>query len=212
MINPLSISLPTANTRFTEWLIRRNGLGSHALKSWIFHLGMLFRSRSKWWEDEGSRKTAHEGLDLLLYADHEGRIARLDENTRVPVMLDGLVVGIIPDFLGKTVIVEHFCTDRNRGRFCTLYAHVCPNNDIRMGTKLRQGDVVAAVAGPGGRPFPMAPHLHLSAGWVSGGVSYDRLNWESIGDSDALSLLDPLQLLDWQYRILEHAGPIGRDF
>jgi len=66
-------------TRFTEWLIRENGLGDPGLKEWIFCPGMLFHAVCKWWGDKGTRNTPHEGLDLFLYKDQQDRIVRLDE-------------------------------------------------------------------------------------------------------------------------------------
>ena len=68
---------------------------------------MLFNSTDKWWGDQGKRDKPHEGLDLCLYKDREDKILRLGENAKVPVIYDGIVVGIVDDFLGKSVIIEH---------------------------------------------------------------------------------------------------------
>ncbi|MBW1780941.1 MAG: hypothetical protein JRL30_09405, partial [Deltaproteobacteria bacterium] len=94
-------------TRFTEILIRENGLNEPGFKEWIFHPGMLFHATGKWWGDKALRHRPHEGLDLLLYRDQQDKIVSLDKKTRIPVMFDGVVVSIIHDFLGRSVIVEH---------------------------------------------------------------------------------------------------------
>ena len=60
---------------------------------------------------------------------------------------------------------------------------------------------------PGLSSFPMAPHLHLSLARTSRPISYDRLDWTTIGDSDALTLLDPIDLIDWEYRIVDDGYP-----
>jgi len=195
-------------TRFTEWLIRKNGLGEPGLKEWIFCPGMLFHAVCKWWGDKGPRNTAHEGLDICLYKDQQDRIASLDEKTRIPVMFDGVVVNIIDDFLGNSVIVEHAFRDRDTGRICTIYGHTNPLKGLYVGSGLKQGDIMGTLADPGQSGFNVMPHLHISVGLASQPISYDRLNWDTIGDSGTLALLDPLNIINWQYQILDDAIPI----
>ena len=67
---------------------------------------MGFGATGKWWA-EGMRATPHNGLDMRLYEDADGREAALDEATLVPTMDDGEVVAIIRDFLGESVFVAH---------------------------------------------------------------------------------------------------------
>lgn len=169
---------------------------------------MLFQAACKWWGDKGPRERPHEGLDLLLYRDRQGRILHLDEKSRIPVMGDGVVVSIIADFLGKSVIVEHAFPDRDTGRVYTIYGHTHPGSEIQVGTAVRRGEIIATVALPGRSAFVMVPHLHISIAWAS--KSIDRLNWDSIGASSSLILLDPLKAIDWQYRLLKDADPICR--
>ncbi|MBW1779934.1 MAG: M23 family metallopeptidase, partial [Deltaproteobacteria bacterium] len=144
---------------------------------------------------------------LLLYRDQQDKIVSLDKNTRIPVMFDGVVVSIIHDFLGRSVIVEHGPLERDRGRFCTIYAHTKPLKDLQVGQAVKQGHIMAELAHPGPSNFPMAPHLHLSAGRIFRPISYDRLDWNTIGDSDALTLLDPIDLIEWKYRVEDKVGP-----
>lgn len=172
---------------------------------------MLFHAVCKWWGDKEPRNIPHEGLDLFLYKDRQDRIVRLDEKTRIPVMFDGVVVSIINDFLGNSVIVEHAFPDRDTGRFCTIYGHINLLKGLHVGRGLKQGDIMGTLADPVQSGFNVMPHLHISVGRASKPISYDRLNWDTIGDSDTLTLLDPLDIINWQYQILDDADPICRD-
>jgi hypothetical protein len=205
-----NLTTSPSKTRFTEWLIRENGLDERGLKEWIFCSGMLFHAVAKWWGDKGLRSRPHEGLDLFLYRDRKGRIARLDEKTRIPVMFDGVVVSVINDFLGKSVIVEHLLPDRDPGRVCTIYGHTHPHNDLHVGWGVQQGDIIATLADPGQSGFNMMPHLHISLGWIAKPVSYDRLNWDTIGASGMLTLLNPLDVITWPHYILDDTDPACR--
>ena len=186
------------------------GLDLPGVEEWLFCPGMLFQATGKWWEDRGRRRRPHEGLDLLLYRDQHGRVLHLNETTRIPVMSDGVVVGIIHDLLGKSVIVEHPVPDKDNERSYTIYGHTRPQNGIRAGTAVNRGDAIATVASPGRSAFPMAPHLHISIAWAPEPISHDRLNWDTIGASEMLTLLDPLSLIDWRYRILGSDDPACR--
>jgi len=199
-------------TRFTQWLIRENGLDESALKEWIFCPCMLFHAMCKWWGNKGPRDTPHEGLDILLYKDRQDRIVRLDERTRIPVMFDGVVVSIINDFLGRSVIVEHAFPNRDTGKVCTIYGHTNPLKGLQIGRELKQGNIMGTLADPAQSGFNVMPHLHISVGRASKPISYARLNWDTIGDSGALTLLDPLDIINWQYQILDETDSICGDF
>ena len=126
-------------------------------------------------------------------------------------MFDGVLVSIINDFLGNSVIVEHAFPDRDKGGACTIYGHISPLKGLHMGRELKQGDIMGRLANSGRSGFEVMPHLHISVGLVSGPISYDRLTWDTIGDSDTLTLLDPLNVINWQYEILDDDNPICRD-
>jgi hypothetical protein len=190
------------NTRFTEFLIQKNGLGEGGFKGWVFCAGMLFNSTDKWWGDRGKRVKPHEGLDLCLYKDREDTILRLCNKAKVPVTYGGIVVGIIDDFLGKSVIIEHSFADRDNSRLCTIYGHTIPRDNLHVGNIIKEGDIIATLAGSSRSKSDILPHLHISLARTSRGISYDKLDWENIGDPKTLTLLDPLQIIDRQYFIL----------
>ncbi len=94
-------------SKFTEWIVRENALGRSGFQEWFFYPGMLFNAMNKWWGNQGKRDRPHEGLDLCFYKNRKGRILQLDESTKIPVLYDGVVVQVINDFIGKSVMVEH---------------------------------------------------------------------------------------------------------
>lgn len=198
-------------TLFTQFLIRENEFREGDFQEWIFCPGMLFHSKGKWWGDYGRRHRPHEGLDLCLYKDRHDRIARLGEKTRIPVMCDGVIVSIVDDFLGKSIIMEHDHADSHNSSFCAIYAHTIPVSGLAAGAAVKGGDIVAVLANPDESNVDMLPHLHISLGWPAKSLSYEQLNWETIGASDTLTLFDPLNLLGWPYRTLEAGHPSCRD-
>ena len=189
------------NTRFTEFLIQKNALDKGGFKEWVFCPGMLFNSTDKWWGDQGKRDKPHEGLDLCLYKDRKDTILRLGEKAKVPAIYDGRVVRIVDDFLGKSVIVEHLFSVTDNDRLCTIYGHTIPEDHLRVGNIVKEGDVIATLADSTRSKTNIFPHLHISLGWASKAISYDRLDWENIGATNTLTLLDPLKVIDSHYFI-----------
>ncbi|MCK9365201.1 MAG: M23 family metallopeptidase [Syntrophales bacterium] len=179
-------------------------------KEWLFCPGMLFQAAGKWWGNKGLRDRRHEGLDLLLYKDGEERIRHIDKSFKIRVMSDGVVVGIIPDFLGKSIIVEHPSLIDNSYNILTIYGHTAPCDNIHVGLALQGGDIIASVAGPNRSSTAMKPHLHITVARTNMAICYERLNWEIIGTSEMLTLLDPLMFIGSPYRILGDDDPADR--
>jgi murein DD-endopeptidase MepM/ murein hydrolase activator NlpD len=184
------------NTRFTEFLIRKNDLDQGGFNGWVFCPGMLFNSTDKWWGNQGKRDKPHEGLDLCLYKDREDTILRLGEKAKIPVIYDGTIVAIVDDFIGKSVIIEHLFSDYDNNRLCTIYGHTIPEDTLYVGKIVKQGDVIATLADSSTSKIDIFPHLHISVGWTSKEISYDSLDWENIGDPNTVTLLDPLRVID----------------
>lgn len=194
-----------SKSRFTEFLIRENSLDEGGFKEWIFYPGMLFNALNKWWGDQGKRDKPHEGLDLCLYRDRGDRVLRIDAKTRIPVMYDGEVVGIVSDYLGESVIIEHGFPHSHDRRLCTIYGHTYPHEGLHIGRIVKEGEIIATLADFGKLKANMFPHLHISLGWTSKSFSYDHLDWETA--SDMLILLDPLDVIDGPYQVLEAVSP-----
>ena len=62
---------------------------------------------NRWWT-EGSRLTAHEGIDFASYLDLPGGFARdLEVGAEVKPMLPGTVVAVFKDLVAETVVLAH---------------------------------------------------------------------------------------------------------
>jgi murein DD-endopeptidase MepM/ murein hydrolase activator NlpD len=191
------MALTLTKTEFTRYFIKENGLSESVFKEWVLYSGMLFRATDKWWGDRGRRSRPHEGIDLCFYKDPQERIHALAEGVKIPAMYDGTVAGIINDFIGKSIIIKHRVPGNDSSWFCTIYGHTTPEADICTGRTVREGEVIAAVAGLSGPVAGMGPHLHISIGSpASGVVSWDTLAWKHIGDPGVMKLIDPLQVID----------------
>jgi hypothetical protein len=195
--------LVAKETRFAEHFITVNGLDRRDFQEWILYPGMLFQASRMWWGERGMRPAPHEGLDLCLYRDWQGRVHRLDERYKIPVLYDGVVVGIIGDFLGQSVIVKHDIGATVGGGFCTIYGHTVPGGDICVGEAVQQGEVIASVADASRSRSAAVPHLHISVGLASQVISYSGLTWETIGNPDTMTLVDPLPFIDRYYLAAE---------
>ena len=189
-------------TRFTEMLIEENALEQSGFERWIFCSGMLFNSPDKWWGDHGRRDYPHEGIDFCLYGDRSQRTRRIDEKTRIPVMHDGVVKAMFTDYLGKAIIIEHENRAIEKGRFLSIYAHTKPQAGLQIGVSVEEGDVIATLADTGKSKSGIIPHLHFSLGLPSRHFSYDRFEWRTIRTPEKITLLDPLQVIDWPNQAL----------
>jgi hypothetical protein len=182
-------------SRFTEFLIRENALDENGFQEWIFYPGMLFNATDKWWGNQGKRQRPHEGLDLCLYRDREDKILCLDEKTKIPVLYDGVVVRVVDDFIGKSVIVEHRLPKSRYPRLCTIYGHTDLPRGLDVGRIVKAGDIIGILARPKKSQRNIPPHLHISFGWIFNKISYEHLDWETMSTLKALKWVDPLQVI-----------------
>lgn len=186
-------------SRFTQLFVRENALDESGFQEWIFYPGMLFNATDKWWGNQEKRKRPHEGLDLCLYRDREDRILRLDEKTKIPVLYDGVVVRVVDDFIGKSVMVEHRPLDGDYPRLCTIYGHTNLSGGLNIGRIVKAGDILATLAQPNSSQRNIPPHLHISLVWISQNISYENLNWETMDTSKPLKWVDPLQIISHRF-------------
>jgi hypothetical protein len=178
-------------SHFTEHLVQINGLDSDAFREWLFCPEMLFQASTQWWGSRGDRTTPHEGLDLLFYRDREDRIQSLDSSNWIPAMCGGVVVGIIRDFLGLSLILRHEVSGDETRVFCTMYGHTAPKRELQIGQVVQEGETIARLA-PARNRARVRAHLHLSIGIVPADFSFEGLDWATIGDPKMMTLLDPL--------------------
>ena len=93
-----------------------------------------------------------------------------------------------------------------------MFGHTKPLDGLRVGSDVKEGDIIATLSDTSELKADILHHLHISIGWTTGSISYDKLDWESIGTSDTLSLCDPLYVIDRPYSVLERNFTFGRDF
>ncbi len=191
-------------SRFTSYLVRENNLEREGFAAWIFYPGMIFGTYESWWGEKRKRTLPHEGIDLCFYQDAAGKISSLVEGTRVPVMYDGTVKKIIEDFLGHSIIVEHRMPGSSKSAFLTIYGHTIPEQGLKAGRRVREGEVLATMAArPGSKTAPL-PHLHLTCVRGLTSVACEDLDWAAIGDRDKVELCDPLRMFDGRAIVLDH--------
>ncbi len=176
-------------SRFTEHLIRLNAL---KFNRWIFEPGMLFSSETKWWGDKKARGRRHNGLDLRSYKAADGTLRTLEEGTKIPIIFDGRIVGVIRDFIGYSVFAAHEIYDGDSVLF-TIYGHVVQAQHVRIGETFRAGTEIAALAGSSTGKAPC--HLHISVAMVPGDMSPGILDWKILEEDKAVRFFDPLDII-----------------
>ena len=182
---------------FTDYFIRENGLDEvEGFKEWLLCPEMLMNASEKWWGDFGLRDVRHQGLDLCCYKTSNDKIIYLNGHTKIPAMYDGVLVGVINDFLGKSLILRHSIPGIEVEDCLTIYGHTQPGQSIHIGKIYKEGKTIARVADMDSSRSRVRPHLHLSIVLLSKPVPYTHLDWESMNDPDTVQFIDPLQVID----------------
>jgi hypothetical protein len=88
-----------------------------------------------------------------------------------------------------------------------MYAHITPRPDIEIGTLVQEGDLLGTFADTSKSKAQILPHLHFSLGLASLALSYEGFVWNTIRRSDIITLLDPLEVIDWPCIGLEGGHP-----
>jgi len=164
-------------------------------KGWVFHPGMRFQAREKWWGDQGSRAVPHEGLDLYSFETGGGRVKTVDRRTQIPAAFAGQVVKIEPDFLGKSIYIVHAIYADGGRQLLSAVGHTVPREGLQPGQAVAAGEIIAAVAGGSGPKPDLPPHLHLTFAWVPEDFRLDHLTWKNLGHDPGIRLIDPLLVI-----------------
>jgi murein DD-endopeptidase MepM/ murein hydrolase activator NlpD len=88
-------------------------------------------------------------------------------------------------------------------RFLSVYAHTKPRADVKIGTMVKEGDIIAKIADTKKSKANIIPHLHFSLGLQSPSLSYDPFVWNIMRNPELITLLDPLKVIDWPYQQLD---------
>jgi murein DD-endopeptidase MepM/ murein hydrolase activator NlpD len=201
--------ISSMKTDFTEILIHANAMDPADFQSWVFYEEMLFNAPGKWWGDYGLRDFPHEGIDLCLYTDGAGEICRLNANTRIPAMHDGVVKALFKDYLGQAIIIEHLDGSGAPGRYLSAYAHIIPQPGIEPGAMVKRGDIIAAIADTQRSKANILPHLHYSLGRPSPRMVYDPFEWNLMCNPDLIMLFNPIDLIEWPSQILASKAEVA---
>ena len=191
-----------AKIPYTEMIMDANSIDPAEFDNWAFYPGMGYGAMDKWWGDFGTRDFPHEGIDICLYATRGGEVRRLDEETRIPVMEEGIVRAMFKDYLGQAIIIEHEGRAANVGPYLSVYAHTRPRDGLRPGAVVRGGEIIATIADTRRSKSKILPHLHLSLGCPSPDLVYENVIWNIMRDPDRVTLLDPMDVVDGTWQML----------
>ena len=205
-------------SEFISHLVRINKLNACDFARFIFFQGMMFGSEKKWWGTKGLRGSLHEGLDLCFFENACHEYFRLDETVKVPMLYDGRVEHITDDFLGKTVITSHFFDDPDQPSLLSLYGHLNPDKNLKIGDEIKEGQVFARIsgfkkqiagfkkriAGLENSKKSLLPHLHISLARPEMLPPATHLEWEFLNSVDRSVFIDPLNVISPQYTIIEY--------
>ncbi len=200
-------------SRFINHLMAENRRQLGNLARWVFQPGMLFQATETWWGKRRPRPSPHEGLDLCTFAESDGSVRHLEIATRIPAALAGTVAGIVPDFCGSSLFLRHEGFDRDGRRLYTAYGHTDPLESLTIGQTVAAGEIIAQISRAFGQKNTVLPHLHLTFAWIPASVEASRLNWTTLAQDRAVTLLDPLPALfgDWlgKEERLDNPGKAG---
>ena len=182
-------------------LVTMNALEQKGHQRWLFSPQMLFGAADKWWDRGGKRTQPHEGLDICFYMDRHRRIRHMGKAAAVPAAADGVVVGIIDDFLGQTVILLHRFKDRPD--ILSLYGHTQPAAGLRTGEAVKAGEEIAVLTRSKRSNSSVAAHLHLSVARCISGFQMTKLDWNTMANWSALTFVDPLPVIGSRYRLVD---------
>lgn len=184
-------SLPASP--FFATLQKNNALERQDFRQWCFRPGMLFLAAETWWSD-APRRTPHEGLDIACFLAADGNQRQLPAESTIPAAFAGSLIKIIPDFLGKTVVLRHDLLNGEGWRLHSFYGHTRPL--AAEGQRLAAGRTIAALHPTAAdRATGPAAHLHLSLAWIAPDIPPRLLTWQAMGREPGIRLIDPLLLL-----------------
>ncbi len=191
-------------SEFVLHLIRENKLHAFDFDRFVFFQGMMFGSDKKWWGVKGIRRFLHEGLDLCFFTNICNEKFRLDETVKVPMLYDGRVEHITNDFLGKTVITRHCFSGHNKLPLLSLYGHLNPDKNLKIGDEIKAGEIFALIAGLENRQKVLLPHLHISLAKPEMLPPANCLEWEFLNTVDRDVFIDPLKAITPKYTVAEY--------
>lgn len=171
-----------------------DGMRNDQKVEWLFHCGMLFSSKDKWWGDFKFRRSAHEGIDITYYKMCLNEIHCFDDSIKIPAMDGGIILNICDDFLGQTLVVEHKNSLLFDRRVLLAYAHIIPEKNLKIDQVVKKEQIIAQVC-PTHKNPQLPPHLHLSCFEFLKKIQPNNLNWNlSFSENHDINLIHPIFL------------------
>ncbi|MCP3924623.1 MAG: hypothetical protein GY714_18770 [Desulfobacterales bacterium] len=158
--------------------LKKNGID----KEWYFKDGMNFRDNTLWWGECKKRTASHEGIDFGYVIGDDG-ICNINEDFIVSNFLDGSIIKVIDDFIGKSVFVKHEIFNESKELF-SIFGHVK--------TQLEEGpigsfDNIGTISTRKNIPV----HFHYSLVWIPEKTSFDLLAWDKLNSNESVLFIDP---------------------
>jgi len=178
--------------RFARYLVslaHANGLRGEV--SWLFYPGMLQESFDKWWDDFGTRPTAHEGVDICFFREDKKNCC-LAKDALIPAMDKGVILNRCKDFLGESLVIAHDCFNHFSTRVLFVYSHLAIEKELLPGCRIEKGQIIAKVFDTSQKRSRLLPHLHLSCIELMGDTRQDALDWNLFSDRKKINLINPI--------------------
>ncbi len=175
---------------YLEAIARANGLGDGV--EWLFYPGMLLESREKWWDDFRLRHAAHEGIDICFFRNISGHITSLGKKALVPALDHGIILNIVDDFLGQTLVISQGGNDRVPGNRLLVYSHLEIDQTLAPGHWVEKGQILAHLFDTRQKGSKLLPHLHLSWGELIRMPPWDCLDWHLFSNREKITLMNPV--------------------
>jgi murein DD-endopeptidase MepM/ murein hydrolase activator NlpD len=182
-------------SRFFHYMVENNRPQMADLQEWLFQPGMRFMAPGKWWGNQGTRYTRHEGLDLYSFIKADGTLHTVDQHTRIPAAFAGAIIKIEPDFLGQSIYLSHEIFSAHGHQLISVYGHTVPRESLQAGQKVAAGEIIGRISGFPDKKTSLVPHLHLTFAWVPVHMDQQQLDWKNLNNNSGITLMDPLSLL-----------------
>ena len=171
------------------------GMGIDDFEGWLIEDGMGYKKdhgTKEWWNREKSKEriNPHEGVDFCWYKGKE--VQQVKHGQSIPLISDGILDGIVKDFLGHTFLFRTSFTDEDQRPLYIAYAHSSENKGIELeiGKSYKKDDELLVIAES---QYKTPSHLHLSIFWAKKGFKLQTFDWTTVNvETSILEFINPL--------------------
>lgn len=180
--------MPSWISLFNKRLTACNPALAGEFQHWIQEPGTCFGDEYLWWGERKKRIAPHEGIDLLCYADRQGKKHQLAPGMRIPAIFSGRAVQLHQDFLNRSLYLRHDRFRRQGAVLHTVYGHVQAEETVCLGREIRAGETAAILEAYPRSAVPL--HLHFTLAWIPESIEPHRLCWQLLNEDEQIILLD----------------------